>query len=349
MEACRDATFSFHDVFEVAPGRGFTLQDALTGWRGHVTEKTASQRVQPGDILFARVVHLDELAVLDGCAPMAFPPLEKGTIIELRNRIVRANPGITADVLRDYRLELLETYHSTAERLLNPKMPTLANTDGDPLTFCRVTYEIQSPRAAFEALLHLSRGHTKAELLADAIFDDVGELVSVELPWIKGGIARIAWKNTSLGRIKLDGTRLTAEVNSEQRARRFRRIADKVLPAGSRHLTTVMESAEAKLEAYEREHPEGGPAKDDLNGSPEVQALLRRTVMDYYHDWVDMKIPALNGQTPRQAAKTEDGREMVEALLLDLERREVGQAGLSREIVAELRATLGLGHRFRRP
>jgi len=342
LEAARDAAFSFLEILEVRPGAGFTMQDALSGWRGNVTEKTASRTLHQGDILLARVVGLDDLAVLDGCASIAFPPLEKRQIIELRNKILKVSPVITASVLRDHRMEVLEIYHSTAERLLNPKMPKLANTDGDPLAFCRVTYEIPSPRAAFESLRHLSLGHTEAELLEDATFDAAHELLSVELPWVKTANARMAWKNTSQGSIKIEGPRLITQVNSEQRAKKFRKIADKTLPAGSRYLSTIMESIEAALEDYQREHPEGS-VKDDLNDQPEVQALLRQTLMDYYRSWLDITIPSLNGQTPKQAVKTNDGREMVEALLLDLERREVGPAGLSREIAAELRATLGLG------
>lgn len=55
-----------------------------------------------------------------------------------------------------------------------------------------------------------------------------------------------------------------------------------------------------------------------------------------------MEIPALTGKTPRQAVKSRDGREMVEALILDLEQRAGLQPGLDQEILSELRATLGL-------
>lgn len=55
-----------------------------------------------------------------------------------------------------------------------------------------------------------------------------------------------------------------------------------------------------------------------------------------------MEIPALTGKTPRQAVKSRDGREMVEALILDLEQRAGQQPGLDQEILSELRATLGL-------
>jgi cellulase/cellobiase CelA1 len=40
----------------------------------------------------------------------------------------------------------------------------------------------------------------------------------------------------------------------------------------------------------------------------------------HWQGWIDQKIPALGGQTPRKAVKTADGRESIEALLLDAER-----------------------------
>ncbi len=346
LQACLESAFSFLDVLAVSPGIGFTTRDSLTGMESTVIEKSASQTVQKGDILFAKLVSVDGISILDGCSPIAFPPLEKAGIIELRKRIQKANAMVTSKVLRDYGLEKLEIYHATAKRLLDPKLPVLQNTDGEPLTFCRVTYEIPSPLKAFEALHHLSLDHSEADLLTDATFDDDGHLLAVEIPWLKKGNAKMPWQNTSLGRIQIEGERLVAEVNSEQRAKRFREIADELLPAGSRHLSTVLESVEAALDAYRRDHREGPEeaAGDDLNHRPEVKALVAEHLQTHYRAWPNMKLPALKGKTPMQAMKTPEGREMVEALLLDLERRADLGPQLDAEILAELRTTLGAGH-----
>jgi len=88
-------------------------------------------------------------------------------------------PRLNTEVLKEYGLEMLQIYHDTADRLLNPSLPVLQNTDGDPLIFCRVTYEITSARAAFDALRHLSLDHAEADLLADATLDDDGDVVAV--------------------------------------------------------------------------------------------------------------------------------------------------------------------------
>jgi hypothetical protein len=46
---------------------------------------------------------------------------------------------------------------------------------------------------------------------------------------------------------------------------------------------------------------------------------------------VDQEIPALGGKTPREAVKTTDGREAVEALLKDAERGR-GQDSFTAEV-----------------
>src|SRR5260370_42625344 len=43
LTACLDSAFSFLAVIAATPGSGIEMRDALTGWRGLVSETTASQ------------------------------------------------------------------------------------------------------------------------------------------------------------------------------------------------------------------------------------------------------------------------------------------------------------------
>ena len=49
-----------------------------------------------------------------------------------------------------------------------------------------------------------------------------------------------------------------------------------------------------------------------------MQAFMQKQA----ESWVHQKIPVLGGRTPLQAVRDPDGKEMVEALLLDWERRD---------------------------
>ena len=59
---------------------------------------------------------------------------------------------------------------------------------------------------------------------------------------------------------------------------------------------------------------------------PEVRAKLAETARQHWVTWVDLPVPALNNMTPREAAKSEEGRgrELLESLLLDYERHNDG-------------------------
>ena len=70
LEACAGVPFSFYDVSACEPGRGFTLRDIFTGEQCRVSERSASGSVHDGDVLFATVVRLDGLALLEACAPV---------------------------------------------------------------------------------------------------------------------------------------------------------------------------------------------------------------------------------------------------------------------------------------
>ncbi len=91
--------------------------------------------------------------------------------------------------------------------------------------------------------------------------------------------------------------------------------------------------------------PESVPEQDELMQIPEVREHLQKMLSAHWENWVDEKIPALGHKTPRQAVKTRDGRESVEALLLDAEmhlddQEHMQEAGGA--AIAEVRRRLGL-------
>lgn len=74
-------------------------------------------------------------------------------------------------------------------------------------------------------------------------------------------------------------------------------------------------------------------------------AQIAEMMEAHWTGWVDEKLPALHGKTPRQAVRTADGREAVEALLVDIERRKDAHGpreALNREGVRQVRERLGL-------
>jgi hypothetical protein len=345
IQACLETPFSFLEVVAITPGTGFQLRNVLTGGEHEVTERSASQGCRVGDILFAKTVTVDHLTVLDGCGPALIPPVEKPAIIALRRQLRRGRRSVTDGIVRDFDIEVREVYLEITDRLLNPRPPRLQNTDGEVLSFHRVTWEIPSARAAFDALAPVAQGTEGVELPDDATYSATGELETVDFSWLREGNAKHrSWTNTVLGTFRINGRRLTVEVNSKERARLARLLVDDAMPAAV-YRGTVVESIDAALTAHRATPPAERAARDreaeELHRDPALQKHMTEFLRQHCRGWIDSSLPALGGKTPRQAMRTRDGREMVEALLVGLERQGDSELmPLDPSILAEVRATL---------
>jgi len=244
LESLLTAPFTFFEVLACDPGTGMTLRDVMTKEEHEVTERGASQGMQRGDLLFGQLASVDRLTMLEACNGFAIPPMEKAPIIELRAQIASAYPVITRQVLRNWDFELFDLFHEIADRLFNPRLPILQNTDGEPLSPHKLVFDLKAPpQAAFDVLKHLALDEPDEDLLADATRDSEGKLTGVRFSWKKRGNKKHAgWDNTVLGWIEIDRARLIAEVNSKARADAIRKKIEKALGAGVLYRASKIES-----------------------------------------------------------------------------------------------------------
>jgi hypothetical protein len=317
---------SFYEVLSIESGRRMAIRDLLIGGEHEVTERSASQILRRGEIIYAQIWHLPGHAILGRCAPLSIPPGRKAEIIPLRKKLqkraIQRKQGLEASALLRYADEIRLTYLNIRDALHAP--PRLCNTDGHPLVFHTLTYKVESPSAAFEALHPLALGRSKEDLLNDAELDASGELRSVEFDWLKKGNRKIAsWDNTILGHIKVSGDQLVAEVNSERRAERLRKEIEKRLGDGAAYQSTISKTVEDALEKSRGQSARQERVADDADEilrDPEVRNRFREMVQKQLESWVRQKVPALGGRTPLEAVRDPDGREIVESLLIDWER-----------------------------
>jgi len=332
IEAARGEPLSFFEVIHVDPARGLWLKDILRGVEYDVAERTASVSLARGDIVFARVVRFPDCALLVGLGSTAFPPTEKESILALRKSLRSAFGEISADLLRDLCPQILSLYLTIRDRVLNPPRPQLCNTDGDVLLLHTLTYQVESAEAALHALQSLHAGSTAEELRQDSKLNSDGSLRGVVVTWTKkGNKLNKHWDNTILGHLEISRRTLTVNVNSAKRAKKIQSEIQRRLGPRAVLLKTEIQSSDAAfMEAtrHPRAQRERQGRSEELNARPEVQTILKQAVEAHWQDWPDQKIPALGGKTPLQAVRDVDGREMVEALLLEAERYQ-GMAGQS--------------------
>ncbi|MBN1847772.1 MAG: DUF2384 domain-containing protein [Deltaproteobacteria bacterium] len=258
----------------------------------------------------------------------------------------RKSPTLTDETLYEWDVELRELYLFLDHAFHSP--PQIQNTDGDPLEFHRLIYEISSSaEEALEKLSGLCVTMTPEEIRQEAKQDASGRILKVEFSWDRlGQTMNQELPNTVLGHIAIKGRRLTAEVNSKQRADVFRREMDQRLGDLAhfkvdeiQDTTSAMKRMEKKIAGNER------PDDSELMRDPEIREQMSEFLAQHWENWINEKIPALGGKTPKQAVKSADGREAVEVLLKEAERG-LGPDAFTNEAnvkgVSRVRELLGL-------
>ncbi|MCF8081346.1 MAG: SEC-C domain-containing protein [Desulfobacterales bacterium] len=344
IESTNRIPYSFWEALEVEPGHRIRLKDVFTGEEITVEERSGSEYLKPADIVFGRAVLVDGVGMFMGLSAFIISPSHKPELINVRKNIKRRRKKVTADDLVDLEAEIREYFLDLDRHLHSP--PKLVNTDGDPLEFHKVVFEIDSPEEAVDNLASLCVTDSADGIRKDAETGPDGRIRGAEIAWNRWGHkGSPELPNTLLGRIVIDETRLTAEVNSANRAKKVREEIERRMGKGARFKMDRIEDLDA---AMARQTAEGGSAlaeHEELMEYPEVREKMAEMMNKHWEQWVDMPVPALGNKTPRKAVKTVDGREAVEGLLAGALRRGTGDdfmEKLTREGVRRARKLLGL-------
>jgi hypothetical protein len=351
--------YSLCEVVELTPGVGMTLFDLIRRIKYDVLERSASQTLKKGEIIYCATTHLDGISSNIGTSPYALRPLAKRDILEFRKWMIDESGAaeLTADHLVEFEADIRSLYLDTVIAMFRP--PQLMNSDNDPLLPQKVHFDVESADAAFHALKDLAEGHSEDELLSDATVAD-GLIVKAEISWLGG--TKEARKRLGgpvlLGTINIDRSKLIISVNSTKRAKKILRLVEKRLGTEAVYKTTLIEPIEPEVERMWAAAASGSskPAAEgraqgiertgviSLADLPaEARLKLEETARQHWVTWFDLPVPALNNMTPREAAKTEEGRELLESLLLDYERHDdADNENLMRPDIPELRRKLGM-------
>ncbi len=346
IAAANRIPYSFLEVVAVNPRESVQVKDLLTGAETQVQETLASESLEVGDILFGRVVQVADVGMFLGMSAYALQPGMKPEIIALRRMVSQGRGKARLNDLYDWDLEIRLAFVRMDQRLHTP--PELQNTDGDPLEFHKLIYAIDAPALAVEKLAPLCKIETLEDIHDAAAKKPDGTIQRASFSWDRPDSPRN--KETAitvLGRIEIDGNRLTVMVNSARRADTVRgEIVERLGPAARFQLDEITDAEAMQMRAMNASADE-----NDLMENPAVRHHLEQMLRAHWQDWIDTAIPALGGQTPQRAARTADGREAVEALLLDAERLSADdpvRAGLERPMIADVRRRLKLDRPLRR-
>lgn len=81
LHACMETPFSFFEVLKCEGGRRFTCRNLIEGTRHTVFDGAMATALRPRQILYARIVAIDGMPIIDAAAPWALSEIMKAAIL----------------------------------------------------------------------------------------------------------------------------------------------------------------------------------------------------------------------------------------------------------------------------
>jgi hypothetical protein len=309
LQGLRTTPPALYEVWDVAYGEWIEVRDRLReAPPRRIVEHSGSQSLQRWDCFIARVVHpRDELMLTGGVLS-----LTRGTaddIEKLLKRVARRSEKKPVDCV------LFQGWLKGLLAAARRPLPTLANTDGDPLLPSTTRLPI-----ADGAAIEIER---RMDALADwdRDEDDVRQWTWKKQPADATG--------TVLGSARLTTEALVVETNSCERMDRALAVLRPALGAlvgagltSHEDLVHAMREARSSRASARARAPEPGPALDPAA----IAEALNRVKEAHYRRTLDEPVPMLGNRTPRECARSKQGRKKLANWIKEIENGELRQA-----------------------
>jgi hypothetical protein len=368
LAAQRDAWLSLWEVRSVEPGKSIELEDLLTGEVRRVEERRASESLVVRDVILARVVAYGSAAVICGCHPQPLPPREAAEVVRRASAYLERKLGDPKELLGEEKVGryLIKRWMEAVDEMieLRSRPPEIHNNDGDRWlqtidvfevkggTIDEIGRRIAAMRGARVEMRDDTgaragesfRGHADRSV-GEGTRDDVGksaddsERIILFFRAPKGKESSL--DSVMIGRVSLTTAGLRVETSSTERSDELRGRIEDACAGLIEHRSREQIDPLTDPMAFARPAPPSRGAIKDLPPEVRDQAVLEFK-KGHYAKWLDEKIPALGGRTPRQATRTAGGRKKLDLLLKEIENGEQRLPPGQRFDVGSLRHELGL-------
>jgi hypothetical protein len=324
VESWSRSYVGLYEVQEVREGIGIELKDLTANEVMFVHDVTSSKAFVRWDGLLARVVEDERGLELSGMV-LKIPRRQLDPMLSWmeEDRARTGEPWLA--YLRHHHPRIRRRPAELGEEWLSALQ--LSNTDGEELLFSKAVYRVLDGPALLAAL-------TACPELNE---DEEGKRYS----WMKGPAGQEG--RTVLGTVRLESDELVLECNSRARHERGQNLLSGIAGSALKHVRDEFTTLpEMKRRALQEPRP-AGPGTQEI--PPEVQHRLLTQLMEkHFAEWPDTALPALDGETPRDAVKTAEGRRRVSLILRDFENDEERKrkAGEPYYDISRLRAELGV-------
>jgi len=295
LTVMKNSIISLYEVQEVFPEKGLLLKDLLLGGEFDVKERSATRDLKKWDIYAARLLHIDGQYVMSGSV---YP-----YSLKYKERILDDILGEYEEYKEEHPAGTMDMFLKESGDIFNfhwyfpiqyPPPLKLHTTSGEPMLFSKAVFEIRDGNAV---TIGLSKVKGFEQGKDDFIWYDKRN---------KEGSATI------LGRAEIKGDKLILECNSKKRLERGKKM---ILGALSNALVHKIDTFQDPMEAI-KSHKGKSQKSTETDLPMELQQQIYTQFMQKHCEkWINEKIPALDGKTPVQAARTYEGKKKVIDLL----------------------------------
>ena len=271
------------------------LEDVLLGGQVTVHDQLLSENIENSLLFAARVFPAGRFHFVE----FVGPPLGAMMGMEAVEFLRDCGMEFTREGLRRGAHAFGWLWRWIDEWQAAAKSTRLCNTDGEEFLWHIASFSLADP------------GQTREHLMRrDDI--DYDEQVD-ELVWSKptGPDNKAMGDTITLGRMEFVGDELVLTVNSAQRFARARQWLEKLPGVAFKSVRT------RRWNETEKDRPmdERISPPEPVEMTPELNAAIQERMYKHYMQWIDTPVPALGGKTPRQACRTEAGRQQVLMLI----------------------------------
>jgi len=294
-----NSTFSYFDVEGVSTNDGCSIRDMFTNELIFVSDISVSKQVKISDIIGARLIKTDKNSFFSGVISV-YPQTFKSFILDFYNREFNefkktfGKKSSHYDFLKNWGFLIGNYLEHILEhsRFLTP--------DGDELVFARADYSFLD----FNPVVLKIRGIKGIREISGGS-DELRVFV----------LSDIEKKNANTI-VDVEAGKLVIQAHSIDSLNRAKALIEKKLKGlishkgdSTKHPDSLI-SNNLMVPDKRKKLPLGVSNRKEMD----------RILDEYYDDWIDEPIDALNGKSPREALKTKYGRSKLISILSELER-----------------------------
>jgi hypothetical protein len=233
-----------------------------------------------------------------------------------RSTVARKHPNL--DWKKQHALLALPAMELLARLFANAPVPRLVNAAGQEVVFSEARYHV--------------RDRARVAKILDSVFEH--DSAPGNYVWLEG--------SSLAGKLTLKSGDLSVQCDSRERLQTIKIRLNELLGDTLTHRADAYEDPAVSVQRARKSGERPASPREAPELPKDVAVRMQAVVLERMRDWLDEPVPMLGGKTPRQAARTERGRDDVTLMLVQQQQLFDRGGGMPKIDLTEIWHSLGL-------